>query len=167
LRVLQLHELAGLRSRDVAVFPHLTSLKRLSVIAPKDDASLGLGPLRLLVKLSGLRHLDWVPSERALPGRLKSDDTATLLMLGHLHVLTLPAALGKSEQLAVLSERLAATCQLRLMTPAYCEHPGAPKASKIQRLISAASDLFDRATGARASRGGTGGGAAADDDDDE
>jgi len=93
----------------------------------------------------------------------------TLLLLGHLHVLTLPAALGKSDQLHVLSERMAASCQLRLMTPAYCEHPGAPKASKIQRLISAASDLFDRATGAIVSRDRdrTGGGAGADDDDDD
>jgi hypothetical protein len=151
--VLLIHELAGLRPRDVSLLPLLTSLKRLSVISPKDDAWLGLSPLRQLAPLAGLRHLDWVPSERALPGKLRGDDVQTLLNLGHLHVLTLPAALGKSDHLAALSERLAATCQLRLMAPAYCEHAGAGKTSKIQRLLSAASDLFDRATGAIVSRG--------------
>jgi hypothetical protein len=117
-----------------------------------------------------LRHLDWVPCERALSSRLRADDVATILLLSHLHVLTLPAALGKSDALQALSERLAASCQLRLMTPAYCEHPGAPKVSKIQRLISAASDLFDRATGAIVARDrdrNSGGGDDDDDDDDE
>lgn len=164
--MLVLHELSGLRPRDIAALPLLTSLKRLSLIAPREEGWLGLGPLRLLAPLAGLRHLDWVPSERAVPGRLRGDDAAAVLQLGHLHVLTLPACLGKGDALAALSERMAATCQLRLMTPAYCEHPGAPRVSKIQRLLSAASDLFDRATGGgRASR--SGGGAPRDDEDDD
>jgi hypothetical protein len=153
LRDLQLHELSGLRPRDIALLPFCACLRRLSLVAPRDDAWLGLAPLRLLIRLSGLRHLDWIPSERALPTRLRADDAAALLMFDQLHVLTLPASLGKCETLHALSERMTGGCQLRLMAPAYCEHARAAKASKIHRLLSAASDLFDRATGAVAPRG--------------
>ena len=38
--------------------------------------------------------MDWIPSERALPTRLRADDAAALLMFDQLHVLTLPASLG-------------------------------------------------------------------------
>ena len=104
-----------------------------------------------------------------MPGRLRSDDAAALLALGHLHVLTLPAALGRGDALALLSERLPAACQLRLMAPAYCEHAGAPRASKIQRLLSAASGLLDRAlhAGGGGSRGGAPPGDGDGDDDEE
>lgn len=151
--MLQLHELSGLRPRDVALLPLLASLRRLAVVAPKDDAWLGLAPLRLLSELRCLRQLDWVPSERALHGRLRAGDAQALLAFGHLHVLTLPACLAGCERLGALGARLPGGCQLRLMAPAYCEHARAGKASRMQRLISAASGLLDRAAGAIAPRG--------------
>ncbi len=148
LRVLQLHEVAGLRPRDVALLPFLVSLKWLTMVAPRDDAWLGLAPLRLLTKLPGLRHLDWVPSERAAPGRLRPEDARAILLFEHLHVLTLPAALGGCGRLQAVGNRMAGGCQLRVMAPVYCEHAArGARASPMRRLLSVASDLFERATG--------------------
>jgi hypothetical protein len=101
LQVLQLHELFGLQPRDVALLPLLPGLRRLSLVAPKDDAWLGLAPLRLLSGLAGLRHLDWVPAERTVQGRLRPEDVQALLRLGQLHVLTLPASLVTCERMQV------------------------------------------------------------------
>jgi hypothetical protein len=47
-----------------------------------------------------------------------------------------------------LTDHLPSSCQLRLMAPAYCEHARTAKASRMQRLLSAASSLMDRAAGA-------------------
>jgi len=151
--VLQLYELAGLRPRDVALLPYLSSLKLLTLVAPSDDAWLGLAPLRLLSTIPGLQHLDWVPSERALPNQLRAEDLQALLLFTHLHTLTMPTSLDKYDQLHAALARMAGGCQLRLMSPVYCEHVRAPRVSAIQRLISVASDLIDRATGAMAQRG--------------
>ena len=152
--MLQLHELSGLKPRDVAQLPLFASLRRLSLVAPKDDAWLGLAPLRLLAPLGGLRQLDWVPSERALAARLRPEDAQALLRFDRLHVLTLPACLGGCERLAALAGQLPGGCQLRLMAPAYCDaHARGGKVSRMQRLISAASGLLDRAAGAIAPRG--------------
>ncbi|KIZ07040.1 hypothetical protein MNEG_0911 [Monoraphidium neglectum] len=131
--------------------PRFTGLESLTLhvlVAPKDDAWLGLAPLRLLSGLAGLRHLDWVPAERTVQGRLRPEDVQALLRLGQLHVLTLPASLVTCERMQELTDHLPSSCQLRLMAPAYCEHARTAKASRMQRLLSAASSLMDRAAGA-------------------
>lgn len=74
LHSLQLHEVMGLTPRDIALLPLLTSVRRLSMIASKDDTWLGLAPLRLMTKLDNLKHLDWVPADKALPTKLRQED---------------------------------------------------------------------------------------------
>ncbi|KAF6253885.1 hypothetical protein COO60DRAFT_1628088 [Scenedesmus sp. NREL 46B-D3] len=142
LRSLQLVEVVGLCPRDIALMPCLASLLRLTLIAAKEDAWLGLAPLRLLSKLPELRHLDWVVSERTLPARSKAMDLQALLQFAKLQVITLHTVLGKCEQLHAVSGQLQGGCHVRLMAPAYCEHASRRSGSKISRLLGAASCLI-------------------------
>ncbi len=142
LRSLQLVEVCGLAPRDVGLLTLLCSLQRLTLIAPRDEAWLGLAPLRLLAKLPELRHLDWVVSERALPARHKATDLAVLTLFPRLQVITLHTALGRCEQLHAVSSQLAGGCTVRLMAPAYCEHASRRSGSRIGRLLGAASCLL-------------------------
>lgn len=142
LRSLQLVEVVGLSPRDIALMPCLASLLRLTLIAAKEDAWLGLAPLRLLSKLPELRHLDWVVSERALPARSKATDLQALLQFGKLQVITLHTVLGKCETLHSVSGQLLGGCHVRLMAPAYCEHASRKGGSRISRLLGAASCLI-------------------------
>uniref|UniRef100_A0A383WIA2 F-box domain-containing protein n=1 Tax=Tetradesmus obliquus TaxID=3088 RepID=A0A383WIA2_TETOB len=142
LRSLQLVEVVGLSPRDIALMPCLASLLRLTLIAAKEDAWLGLAPLRLLSKLPELRHLDWVVSERALPARSKATDLQALLQFGKLQVITLHTVLGKCETLHAVSGQLLGGCHVRLMAPAYCEHASRKGGSRISRLLGAASCLI-------------------------
>jgi hypothetical protein len=121
------------------------------MVAPKPDTWLGLAPIRLLTKLPCLKQLEWIPSEKSLPG-LKSKaavqqlDALGLFVTGcnssssSLAVLTLPVALGKYERLAGVAEQLMkAGCQVKLMTPSYCEHVGTEGvrgSSRVGRLLS-------------------------------
>lgn len=124
------------------MLPMLCGLQRLTLIAAKEDAWLGLAPLRMLSKLPQLRHLDWVVSERALPARSKVTDLEQLLKFPKLQLITLPTALGRCEQLHAVSSQLTSGCHVRLMSPAYCEHAGRRSGSKIGKLLGAASCLI-------------------------
>lgn len=135
-------EVCGLTPRDVTMMPMLVSLQRLTLIAAKEDAWLGLAPLRLLSKLPDLRHLDWVVSERALPTRSKATELQQLAQFPRLQIITLHTALGRCEQLHAVSGQLPSGCHVRLMAPAYCEHAVRRSGSKLGRLLGAASCLI-------------------------
>jgi hypothetical protein len=123
--------------------PHLAHLTRLSVIAGRNDAWLGLAPLRLLAKLPELRHLDWVVAEKALSGRSRCRELAALLDYPRLQVLTLHSVLGKYDVLHAVSSQMPPRCNVRLMTPAHCEHASRKAAGfGISRLLSVASCLL-------------------------
>ena len=150
-----LHEVSGLNPLDLALLPQLTQLRHLSMVAPKSDTWLGLAPIRLLTKLRCLKQLEWIPCEKALSG-LKSkagqeqlDAFALFVTRGNssslvspvssLAVLTLPVALGKYERLAGVAEQLMkGGCQVKLLTPSYCEHSGCEgvRGSRVGRLLS-------------------------------
>lgn len=142
LRSCQLVEVCGLTPRDIAMMPMLAALQRLTMIAAREDAWLGLAPLRLLSRLPELRHLDWVVSERALPARHKATDLQQLANFSKLQVITLHQMLGKCEQLHAVSGQLPGGCHVRLMAPAYCEHAGRRSGSTIGKLLGAASCLI-------------------------
>jgi hypothetical protein len=143
LRVLQLIEVCGLSARDIALLPYLATLHRLTLIAAREDAWLGLAPLRLLSKLPELRHLDWVVSEKALSGRhAKAPELQALAQYPKLAVLTVHTLLGRCEQLHAVSGQLRAGCAVRLMTPAFCEHAAKKSGFGIGRLLGVASCLL-------------------------
>jgi hypothetical protein len=143
---LQLVEVLGLSARDVGLMPFLANLHRLSVIAAREDAWLGLAPLRLFAKLPELRHLDWVISEKALSGRSRCLDLQALIHYPKLAVLTLHTVMGKYEQLHAVSSQLRAGCHVRLMSPAFCEHATKKAGFGISRLLGVASCLLPGAT---------------------
>ncbi|GBF94455.1 hypothetical protein Rsub_06989 [Raphidocelis subcapitata] len=147
---LQLHEVSGLLPSDLTALPRMTAVRRLSLIAAPDDARLGLAPLRALASLRALRHLEWLPSERALAGRggarapdASDDSQAGLEALGllRLHTLTLPACFGEGGALRCAAARMGGATQLRLEAPAYCCERAAPagRASGLRRLLATAA----------------------------
>jgi hypothetical protein len=137
LSQLTLHEVTGLTPSDLALLPLLVHLRDLSLIAPRSDVWLGLGPLKLLTKLKGLRHLEWVPSDKALPGRARmAAALQPLLAFTQLNVVTLPVALAKFDQLVEVSDKMPAGVTLKMLTPCYCEHCTPVKPSRLTRLFS-------------------------------
>lgn len=141
--MLQLIEVAGLSPRDIALLPYLATLHRLTLIAAREDAWLGLAPLRLFARLPELRHLDWVVSDKALSGRHgKGPELQALALYPKLTVLTVHTLLGRCEQLHAVSGQLKAGCAVRLMTPAFCEHASKKSSFGIGRLLGAASCLL-------------------------
>ena len=143
LRVLQLIEVLGLSPRDIALLPYLASLHRLTLIAAREDAWLGLAPLRPLARVQELRHLDWVVSDKALSGRhSKAPELQALAHYPKLHVLTVHTLLGRCEQLHSVSNQLKAGCAVRLMTPAFCEHATKKSGFGIGKLLGVASCLL-------------------------
>lgn len=141
--MLQLIETCGLSPKDITLLPYLAALHRLTLIAAREDAWLGLAPLRLLSKLPELRHLDWVVSEKALSGRhSKGPELQALALYPKLQVLTVHTVLGRCEALHVVSKVLRAGCAVRLMTPAFCEHASKKSGFGIGRLLGVASCLL-------------------------